>query len=875
MRFTATILLLGIFVTSASFQSTKQKPLSPKPKTASDKNSASAKPKPTPAAVKKTSEKDEWDKANAVTDTSSRIAALKKFVAAFPRSTRTTKAFESISAAEASLGNEKLAAGDPEAAMKLFRTAAKDAPNPLPDQLFTGTLSKLPANLYFRGLREEGIEIAKVLESKAATNVSQLLSIANFYLSVENGFEARRVADGALKVDPNSSSAYQTRGLANRVDFKLEESAADYAKALELEPDSLTARRGLAEMKRSLNKPDEAISLYQEILVKDEANLPARTGLILALFDADKRTEAETELAKSLETNPGNVILLAGAAYWYAAHNEGGQAILYAQKAIDSDPRFVWSHIALARGLLLQNQPSAAERVLLAARKYGNFPTLEYEIASARLAAGLYREASEELAKSFSIKDGLIHAGLGGRVSSEAGTFTELIAAERNASLFTPTAADNNDNASQLKALLQFSQNLNSPEPKSDVAINAADEFIRGEDKMKIHRQIYAASEMLEKKIAIPKVIEITQAAPSNLEAGLDVPEPATAVMASELYENRAIASAGGQYVNVPSVPRATLSAVLRGRIEEINGWANFQQNDAAQAVVHLKRAVGVLPANSAWWRSSTWRLGTALAISGNDAEALEAYIKSYKSAPPDALRYSTIEAVYKRLKGDTIGLEERIGPNPAQPSSVETTAQKAEITPEVQPITQTTEVSSTPEAIVQTFPSVQSTAEASPSATAAVETSPTAADKPKPLEVPTTASTKAEAKPAATSTDLFPPVVITIPGAATPLPKAEPSPQSTPEIKPCSIKIDVESITLKHSEGVLAVIVRLDNDESLEALQALSSSPEDVTVRRESVEGLKTQSLFVVRSISAKTGDYKVTFEMPCGKKEITVKVQ
>ena len=91
---------------------------------------------------------------------------------------------------------------------------------------------------------------------------------------------------------------------------------------------------------------------------------------------------------------------------------------------------------------------------------------------------------------------------------------------------------------------------------------------------MRVHRQIFAASELLEKKIALPKVIEITQAASTNLEAGLDIPEPSTAVMASELYENRAIAAAGGQYINVPNVPRATLSAVLRGRIEEIGGWA-------------------------------------------------------------------------------------------------------------------------------------------------------------------------------------------------------------------------------------------------------------------------------------------------------------
>ena len=537
-----------------------------------------------------------------------------------------------------------------------------------------------------------------------------MLSIATFYLSVENGAEARRVAENVIKIDPTSSAAYQTRGLANRIDFKLEESAIDYAKALELEPDSLSARRGLAEMKRSLGKADEAIALYREILAKDDANVPARTGLILALFDADKRGDAEAEMAKSLEANPGNVILLAGAAYWYAAHNEGEKAVELAQKAIETDPRFIWSHIAMARGLLSQKKAADAERTLLAARQYGNFPTLEYEIASARLAAGLYRDAAEELSKSFSVKDGSIRTILGGRVPFEANSFTDLIGPERRASLFTPTASDNAENALQLKALLEFEQNLRSPEPKTDIAAISADDFIRGDDKMKVHRQIFAASELLEKKIALPKVIEITTVAPSNLDAGLDISDPATAVMASELYENRAIAAASGRFINVPSVPRPMLSAALRGRIEEIAGWAAFQMDDAAQAVVHLKRAVGVLPADSAWWRSSTWRLGTALAAGGNDAEALEIFIKSYKSSGPDAFRYSTIESVYKRVKGNTLGLEERIGPNPSKPATAEMGAQNLE---------------PTPDAVTQSSPLVQSSVESTPLPEATVEIAP------------------------------------------------------------------------------------------------------------------------------------------------------
>lgn len=91
----------------------------------------------------------------------------------------------------------------------------------------------------------------------------------------------------------------------------------------------------------------------------------------------------------------------------------------------------------------------------------------------------------------------------------------------------------------------------------------------------------------------------------------------------------------------------------------------------------------------------------------------------------------------------------------------------------------------------------------------------------------------------------------------------------------PCTLIIDIENITLKNNEGVLAVIVRREGDHELDEMKAVSTSPQDVSVRREMIPDLKTQALFVIRSTSAKTGIYQVTFEMPCGKKEITVKVR
>jgi tetratricopeptide (TPR) repeat protein len=797
--------------------------------------------------------------------------------------------------------------------------------------------------------------------------------VAQFYLSIESGADAKRLAEAAIAAQPDSADAYQTLGLANRMDFDLEASASAYAKALELQPDSVTARRGLAEMDRSLGRSDQAAALYREILAKDEANLPARTGLILSLFEGGHRADAETELAASLDANPGNVMLLAGAAYWYAVHDEGAKAVAFAQKAIETDPRFVWSHIALARGLLAQKKAVEAEKVLLAARRYGNFPTLDYEIASARLAAGLYRDAAEELAKSFEIKDGEIRASLGGRVARSSKNFTELVGFERRASIFAPTAADSPQSAAQLAALLALKQQLDGPQPEADAVGRAVDEFVGGDDGMRVHRELYAASALLEKHSALPKVLELTRSAPRSLDAGLKVADPVTPVLAGELYESRRLALSRGEFINTPDVPAQTLSAILRGRVEELTGWAMYESNDADQAVLHLRRATSVLPADSAWWRSANWRLGNAYALAGKDADALDAYIKTYKSGGPDPVRYNVIASFYKRVKGSDEGLEEAIGPNPnpAVAQVVPSPSPSVEPTTEPTPSPAPTEVVASEPPVTETAtaeptvrPAETATPEPSPVAEAASEhepptPSPSASATPATIDpVPTPKpDTTPEQKPAGqiaangtpgaepgtqpTKKPLFAPVIITIPPpprarptekppepsvspspesspagetstttepeqtpspspeatpheepAASPTPgpdlpaspdagdsrprMAEEKPSPTPDIKPCTLITSEDNITLKSGGGDLAVTLRRDDEEDdLDGLTAISNSPQNIAVRREIIEGMTARALFVIRSISSKTGIYQVRFEMPCGSKEIVVKVR
>ena len=92
--------------------------------------------------------------------------------------------------------------------------------------------------------------------------------------------------------------------------------------------------------------------------------------------------------------------------------------------------------------------------------------------------------------------------------------------------------------------------------------------------------------------------------------------------------------------------------------------------------------------------------------------------------------------------------------------------------------------------------------------------------------------------------------------------------------MKPCHLTVSEEEIFLQSHGNDLAVIVGRDDDEELEGLTAASTSPENVIVRREMIAGVKARALFVLKAVG-KTGIYQVNFRMPCGRKEIVVKVR
>jgi hypothetical protein len=286
---------------------------------------------------------------------------------------------------------------------------------------------------------------------------------------------------------------------------------------------------------------------------------------------------------------------------------------------------------------------------------------------------------------------------------------------------------------------------------------------------MKTHRQLFAANQLLQKKKALPKVLELTKAAVGGVEASLDAPNSAGAVLADELYQSRQLATARNELIIVPDVSRQTLSNILRGRIEDITGWALLQDNNPAEAVTRLKRAISILPEKSAWWRGSMWRLGSAQEAVGNSKDALESYIKSYTNGDADIIKYGVIESIYQKINGTTDGLEAKIG---AKPASIVSSYP-------IQNVTQKTEQTT---AVIQPMPEVKTETaptQAAPETLTKVEPVPEIKRKsPAANEIKSETKEAVNNQPAETkSKPLFEPIIINVP-------KVEPLKKPLPETK-------------------------------------------------------------------------------------------
>lgn len=892
----AFVLLSVALVPSVLAQKKTQKP-APKP-------AAAAKPKATPAPKDDDALKAELEEIVKLAP-AARVAKLEEFIKSNQLSEPLSMLAQGLlTSARAALGDERLRAGDRTAGVELFRKAVEGAPEPMSNRLFVEVVSQLPGNLYVLGERDAALELAHTVEARAKGSAPRLLLLVSFYLGVERVADAARLAQEAVTAQPDLATAHQALGTAYRYSLRLDDATAEFARAVELDPKEAGTRRTLAELKRATGKPEEALALYREQLATEPQDSNARAGVVLSLFDANQRAEAESELQSALTGGPRDLPLLVGASYWYSAHGQGQRALELAERAVALEPRFgwAWARVAQGRALLALKRPLEAERALRAARKFGNFPTIDYEMAAALAAAGLYDEAADTLSRSFALREGQIETRLAGRIETRAADFNELLAPERRASLAQFAGASSAEEARMLKGLLALRQATGESASDERAAADAAREFASGDDEMRAYRNVYAASRLERSGFAATAALERAESAIGGVEAALDLPHAPVALFA-DTDEVRALRREVVEH-DVPltmlGVQRDVLSKVLRGRIEELAGWALFKQGQTAEAAVRLRRAVSVLPESTEWWRAAEWMLGQALEASGGGRDALAAYVNSYLSQP-NPERRQVIEILYKKLNNGSLqGLDKLIGSAPAQ-TQTQTQTQTVASSPST--ATQTADARGdsklTTPAPAETQASPEPTPEASSVSTPASTPSPTPETTPTPSSTPspTPVSNTSETTTLPAPTTPTPEATATPTPEATPTPTPEASPSPTPETTPtpdatptperktetraggtCALVAGEESVTIQANGGSATIALTLENYAGATPPRVNPSTPNwaDIIILAEPRKPEDGESVrFIVTSVSNKTGAFVITFASPCGKRDVTVNVR
>jgi hypothetical protein len=95
-------------------------------------------------------------------------------------------------------------------------------------------------------------------------------------------------------------------------------------------------------------------------------------------------------------------------------------------------------------------------------------------------------------------------------------------------------------------------------------------------------------------------------------------------------------------------------------------------------------------------------------------------------------------------------------------------------------------------------------------------------------------------------------------------------------EPSPCQISISQERLSLLNNGGTSSVLVGVDRTGDLADMKYVVSDPQAISATLESdVSDIRGRALYVIRSVSEQTGTFRVTFYLPCGRRDLAVMVR
>jgi tetratricopeptide (TPR) repeat protein len=642
-----------------------------------------------------------YEAAMAVAEPAERVAALERFVTSHPNSEEAGAAREEVVRGLAALGEVQLAEQSVGPALNYFKRAVAALPLQVGDKFFDEVAARIPLAVSVRGYRDEAVALAREMEVRFLGDARKLTSLGEFYLTVEDAGDALRVLRIAAKLAPNDARLRRTLGAAYRLNLKLDEAAQEYRAAIKLEPEDKRAHYELANLERGRGAYTEAVKLYRRQLEIEPQHAGALKGLALARLAEGKDAEAAEALKQAAAAGGADVKrdlqLQTQLAFTYVSRGQLALARSAAEAALTVEPRFSWARLAAAEVDLAEGKYFEAERHLLAALSYADFPTIHFTLGRIYLTVEDFDGALEQFAKAFRYSAGRFRSKLGGVLELEGESLAPLIARERQAAIFKAEPTATEIEFQMIEALARMDAGLRADKPASGLVsslallqsvskLNAAEleravnDFVEAESSRRPFRALYAAQRLV-------KAGQMAERALKLAEEALEAAETATAPE--------------GSVRDYPNYDRDGRLQIFRGRAGELKGWALQRLGrhaEASAALVAAVEAYGSLPER----KRALWRLAAVNEAAGREREALDLYLAAYeppdKQSPSADLNRAVIEALYRKLNGSLDGLDERIGRAEVQPAALIAFGPREQTAPDAGPPTAEQPAAPTPE---------------------------------------------------------------------------------------------------------------------------------------------------------------------------------
>lgn len=201
--------------------------------------------------------------------------------------------------------------------------------------------------LWHRDLRQEAVaQLQKAGEADPA-NASIEARLAEWHLAMKQQQLARQHAERAVELDPRSAAAWAVRAQVAESETRLDDSLADYHRALALNPKDQRIQLAIAELHRELNQPERALAALQALADSYSPGEEPQQVLYLeglAYMALGRHEDAAEYLAAACHREPPTADMLGRLAEARLRSGDPAGATAAAREALALDPehRLSW-----------------------------------------------------------------------------------------------------------------------------------------------------------------------------------------------------------------------------------------------------------------------------------------------------------------------------------------------------------------------------------------------------------------------------------------------------------------------------------------------------------------------------------------------------